>query len=86
MINPDGHTGKTELLNSIEAAGQKITQGISDVGMGEHLRELGDVVVVKQTERLRLLYDSELSGQIGVAANGIDFKRRLTAIIQGELA
>ncbi len=86
MINPDGNTGKTELLNFVEAGGQKITQGISDVGMGEHLRELGDVVVVKQTERLRLLYDSELSGEIGVAANGIDLKGRLTAIIQGELA
>jgi hypothetical protein len=40
MVNPEGRTDKTDLLNSIETDGQKITQGIPDAGMGGHLHEM----------------------------------------------
>lgn len=84
LVNPEGTPDKTSILEAVKKAGCSIVQGTPPDSVAPHLQS-GDVVNVRERERLRCLYDGELSGEVTLANDKNDLKRRLERVIEEEL-
>jgi hypothetical protein len=82
LVNPSGTPDKKTLLSDHKRDTHKIIQEPSTGAVSPHLQK-GDVVNVGEEERLTLLYDGELFGEVDLAINGNDFRQRMVAQLIG---
>ena len=80
LVNPAGTPDKETLLLDHKRDKQKFVEEFSTDAASPHLQK-GDVVNVGEEERLILLYDGELFGEVVVAINGNDLKQRIVALL-----
>jgi hypothetical protein len=84
LVNPEGTPDKTSILEAVKKAGRSIVQGTPPNDIAPHLQS-GDVVGIRERERLRCLYDGELAGEVSLAEDRNDLEQRLVRVIEEEL-
>ena len=82
LVNPAGTPDKNTLLSDHKRDRHNIVQEPSTDATSHHLQK-GDVVNVGEEERLMLLYDGELFGEVDLAINGDDLRQRMVAQLIG---
>jgi len=80
LVNPAGIPDKETVLSDHKRDRHNIVQEPSTDAASHHLQK-GDVVNVGEEERLMLLYDGELFGEVNPAENGNDLKQRMVALL-----
>ena len=78
LVNPAGTPDKETLLLDYKRDKYEFVQEPPTDAASPHLQK-GDVVNVGEEERLILLYDGELCGEVDLAVNGNDLKQRMVA-------
>ncbi len=82
LVNPAGTPDKKTLLSDHKRDTHKFVQEPSTEDVSPHLQK-GDVVKVGEEERLTLLYDGELFGEVDLAITGNDLRQRMVAQLIG---